>query len=87
MNNKMTEEQLLKRSKQLLKEREEYVINILNPYEKKNMEFIKQVILFYNINTLEEFNKYMHIMPDCTSRFLMQHHFYKLKAEEIKKNA
>ena len=73
----MTESELFKKSEQIKQDRQKFLIEYLNLHEAKNREFIKEIISFYNIQTLTEFEKYIHLMPDSTARLLFLFEYQK----------
>lgn len=68
----------IKAKSELMKnKRQEFIIEQLNPHEKEMMQFVKEVINEYNIVSIEDWNKYDYLIPDCASKLIMRLHYMK----------
>lgn len=70
MNKNHLERELIKKSNLLKEERQKFLEQQLNPIEKRNREFMFEVIAFYDIRSYEEFIKYDHLIPDCAAKLI-----------------
>lgn len=73
----MTEKEILQKSEVMKKERENFLINFVNPHEEKNKTFIQELINFYDIQSLSDWYRYEYLIPDCSTKLMYTIHYQK----------
>jgi hypothetical protein len=58
------------KSKIMKEKRKNFILEQLNPHEAENREFIVQVIEELEIKTLQDWQKYEYLIPDCASKLM-----------------